>query len=155
MKYLIVLLFLFIQDPVAFKPSDEFQIKPELTFKQRSTSDDSEIHMSETRKENERRKSTDALPYLKLNVKIQKVQAGEYKVRIIRDNQETLFSKKVSPEMELKFEPGFTDDIKDGISGFKHEIEFVSADKKVVSRILIEIDKEGNYMVNGEKRGKF
>jgi hypothetical protein len=145
----------FIQEEVPFKAKEDFEIKFDLAFKQRShTTDNKTIHLNETHAEQEKRTSSTPLPYLKLMVKIISVPSEEVKLKVIKDNKNSILSKKTEAGMEFKIELGFTDDIKDKISGYKHEIQFLSSDKKVLSRILIEFDAEGNYFVNGEKRGK-
>jgi hypothetical protein len=83
-----------------------------------------------------------------------KIPNNEVKSKIIRDNQTVVYNKKIAEGSIIKLEVGFTDDIKDQIKGYRHEIQFLSADKSIQSRILIEFDKEGNYFVNGEKRGR-
>ena len=149
MIYLILLSCLLVQDEIGYKPKDEFEIKLDLSFKQKSNSDDDgNIYR-------EKKTATGLLPYLKLDVRILKLQPGEVKLKVIRDSKDAVLNKKLSGTLEIKLEVGYTDDIKAGISGYKHELLFMSAEKNVLSRILIEIDKEGNYMVNGEKRGKF
>lgn len=135
-----------MQDDIAYKPKDEFEVKLDLSFKSKSATESTKTS---------REKTTGLLPYLKLNVRILKLQPDEARIRVIRDSKEAVLNKKLNGEIEIKLDVGYTDDVKGGISGYKHEIQFMSAEKKVLRRILIEIDKEGNYMINGEKRGKF
>jgi hypothetical protein len=150
----IISFLLFFQVEVPFKPKDAFEIKFELSFKARSNSgSQNTFHLDETVGEEAKRTSNDPLPYLKLNVKILNVLPEEVRIKVTRDNKIQLFNKKIDYR-EFKLDVGFTDDIKDGVSGYMHVIEFLSEDKKTVSKIVIEFDREGNYMVNGEKRGK-
>ena len=148
-------LFLILQADPPFKPSEDFEIKFELSFKQRSQLDNKTFHLAETEKERERRTNSDPLPYLKLHVKLLKIQPEELKLKIIKDDKNVVMNKKkIEKDLKFTIEVGFTDDVKDKVSGYKHVIQFLSEEKKVISIILIEFDKEGNYMVNGEKRGK-
>jgi hypothetical protein len=149
----LILLFIALPDEAPFKPKDDFEVKFDLTFKQR-THDEKAVYINESRAEREKRTITTPLPYLKLFVKIKRLEPEEIKLKVIRDNKNTVISKKTEQDMEFKLELGFTDDIKDRISGYKHVIQFLSAKKDVLSRIVIEFDKDGNYFVNGEKRGK-
>lgn len=143
-----------IQEP-PFKSKEDFEIKFDLSFKQRNHSADTRtVHLSETRAEQEKRTSSTPLPYLKLMVMILNVQPEEIKLKVVKDDKSAILTKKTEVGMEFKLELGYTDDIKDHVSGYKHEIQFLSSDKKVLSRILIEFDQDGNYFVNGEKRGK-
>jgi len=152
MIFAFLILFL-IQDEIPFKPKEDFEIKFDLTFKQRNH-DDKAFYMDETRDQHDKRTGTTPLPYLKLMVKIKLVQPEEVKVKVIRDDKNVKLMKKAQQDMEFTLDLGFTDDVKDKISGYKHVIQFLSSKKEVLSRIVIEFDKEGNYFVNGEKRGK-
>ena len=147
------LFFIHVQEEAPFKPKEDFLIKFDLAFKQRPH-EPKPVHIEETRDEYEKRTSSTPLPYLKLLVKIIEVQPEELKVRVIRDDKTNLLTKKTSQGMEFKLDLGYTDDIKDRILGYKHVIQFLSSKKEVLSQIVIEFDKEGNYFVNGEKRGK-
>jgi hypothetical protein len=140
---------------IAFKPQTEFEIKFDMSFKQRDqTSEKTTINLHETQAEHARRTQTETLPYLVLHIKLTKIQPNEIKTKVIRDNQVMVFNKKIEEGLVLKLDVGFTDDIKDQIKGYKHEIQFLAADKTILNRILIEFDKDGNYFVNGEKRGR-
>jgi len=151
---LIVLLFL-CQENVPYKPNDDFEIKFLMSFRQRPHEDDIKtLRLNETTSEQEKRTNSDPLPYIVLKVKILKVQPDEAKIRIIKDDKSTGINKKISDFTEFTLDLGFTDDIKDRVSGYKHVIEFLSIDKNRLSKIIIEFDNDGNYFVNGEKRGK-
>jgi hypothetical protein len=149
----LILFFTHTQDEVPLKPKEDFEIKFDLSFKQRSH-DEKAVYLSETRAEHQKRTSSTPLPFLKLLIKIKRLESEEIKVKVIRDDKSTLLSKKAEPDMEFKLEVGFTDDIKDQVSGYKHVVQFLSSKKEVLSRIVIEFDKDGNYFVNGEKRGR-
>jgi len=154
MYSVLIAFFVLIQDEAPLKSKEDFEIKFDLSFKQRSHANESTVHLNETHAEHEKRVSTTPLPNLKLLVKILKVQPAEVKLKVIKDDTSAVLTKKITQGMEFRLELGFTDDIKDRISGYKHVIQFLSSEKKVLSRIVIEFDEDGNYFVNGEKRGK-
>lgn len=147
-------LVLFFQSDPPFKAKEDFEIKFDLSFKQRSQLDSKMVNLNETEGEKQRRTNTTPLPYLKLHIRIISVSPDEVKVKVIKDDASTVLNKKIVNGMEFDLEIGYRDDIVDMISGNKHVIQFLSTDKKVMSIILIEFDDEGNYSVNGEKRGK-
>jgi hypothetical protein len=152
-RLVLVCLVLSVQE-IPFKAKEDFEIKFDMSFKQRPAAGNYTIHLDETKEAHDRRTSYDLLPYLILKVKILTLLPAEIRIKAFRDGKDQVFNKKAIADMEFKLDLGFTDDVKDGISGYKHVIEFLSADKKTISQIVIEFDKEGNYMVNGEKRGK-
>jgi hypothetical protein len=148
-------LILFFQEEVPLKSKTDFEVKFEMSFKQRQASDESlTVRYDETASDREKRTNLDPLPYLTLRVKILKLQDGEIRMKVIKDNKSTVMNKKTATNQEVSLEVGFVADAKDQISGYKHVVQFLSSDKKTVSQIIIEFDKEGNYLVNGEKRGK-
>lgn len=150
-----IVLILFAQDSVPLKPKEEFEIKFELSVKQRPYSDNTRtLRYGETISEHERRNSVELLPYLKLNVKITTAHPSEVKLKVFKDDGNSAFSKKVESGLEFKLDLGFTDDIKDRIVGYKYVIRFYTPEKKEFTKIVIEFDTEGYYFVNGEKRGK-
>jgi hypothetical protein len=50
---------------------------------------------------------------------------------------------------------GYTDDVKDRVTPHEYILTFLSEDKTPLSRIVIFIDEDGTFAVNGEKRGRF
>jgi hypothetical protein len=147
-------LFCFVQD-IPFKPDKEFTIRVELKFKPRPLETSTRVELSETRAEYERRTSTDQLPFLTLYLTTHEVPFAETRMKVLRDRKVIMGNRKIELGKELKIEVGFTDDAKDGISGYEHAIYYMDESRKEVSRILITIDKTGDYYVNGVKRGRF
>jgi hypothetical protein len=62
--------------------------------------------------------------------------------------------RKLNSGEEFELEIGYLDDVKDRVKGYIHVITFYNEKKKEVSRIVIEFDKDGNYLVNGVRMGK-
>lgn len=154
MKYVALLWWIVLGwQEVPFKPDDEFDIRMEMSFRQRPQSSNT-LHYAETRDEYERRTSSDQLPFVVLNVTLKAFHQGEVRMKVIRDSQEQIMSRKVAAGNTFKLEIGFTDDAKDGVKGYHHRVVFLDEKKREVNQILIVIDKEGNYLVNNQKRGK-
>jgi hypothetical protein len=137
------------QQEIPFKPKEQFEIKLDFKFKQRVT--------NSSLVELDRSVSTTTgtlLPYLYVNINVLKLDEGEIRMRIENSQGQMIYNKKVEPGDIAKLDLGFTDDIKDGISSRQYEIYFISKDKKRLSRISIAFEKDGTYLVNGEKRGR-
>jgi hypothetical protein len=148
-------LLIIFQDDPPFKPKGEFEIKFDLSFRHRTSQEHTPVRIEETMEERQRRLSANPLPYLNLAVKILHTQPEEVRLKVIKDDLYSIMNKKkIKKGVEFTIEVGFTDDVKDKLSGYKHVIQFLSEEKRVISIILIEFDEEGNYSVNGEKRGK-
>ena len=149
MKVLILLFVLLVgdQDEVPFKPNEEFDLKLDFEFKSRTA--DHSVAYSETSK-----RQSGPLPYLNVNLKVLKLGAEEVRVRVTRNKGDNILSKKAEADMLIKLDLGFTDDIKDQVTANEYTIFFLSREKTPLSKIEILFQKDGTYLVNGEKRGK-
>jgi hypothetical protein len=149
MKVVIFLLCLLsLQQEIPFKPKDQFEVQLDFKFKTRYVNSSLiELEKSPT--------TTGAmLPYLTLNINVLKLNAGEIRVRIEDNRGQLIYNKKAAEGMVANIDLGYTDDIKDGISAHQYQVNFIDKEKKCLSRILIDFEKDGTYLVNGEKRGK-
>ena len=145
---------LLLQD-VPYKTSNEFEIRLDYQFKNREPADRNSIDLNETRAEHERRTSTAILPYLVLHVKMLKLSEQEVKVKITDNFGNTVGTKKITTGTVIPLDVGFTDDVKDRISAHQYNMTLISPDKKFTSRIVVHIEEDGTFLVNGERRGKF
>jgi hypothetical protein len=98
--------------------------------------------------------SSGPLPYLILNLKILKINPDEYRIKVQNNAKLQLLSKKLEEDMMVKIDMGFTDDLKDRTSPYEYTVSFLSKGKKETCRIVILVDEEANFLVNGERRGK-
>lgn len=155
MKSLLLLsLFFLFQNQLPYKPKEEFEVKLDYQFKQRPSGDNSSIHLDETRKDFERRTSSATLPYLILNIKMLSAAQGK-KVRITSNLTSNVGTKKIQDGTIIPLDLGFTDDVKDRVTAHEYTLTFVSAERKDLNRIIILVEENGNFMVNGETRGRF
>jgi hypothetical protein len=155
MKYFIFILsFSFLQD-VPLKPKEEFEIKLDYSFKQRPVGDHNTVNLTDAPNGYKQRTSAAVLPYLILHVKILALREEKMRMRIStnRDNRATV--KRVSAGVNVVLDLGFTADMIDRVTAHEYTLAFISADKRVVDQILISVDDDGSFLVNGEKRGKF
>jgi hypothetical protein len=140
---------------IPYKPDEEYTIRVDLKFKPRPMADATRVEISETRAEYDRRTSTDQLPFLNLYITTKESAWKETRLKVLRDGKVLMGNRKIELGKELKIEVGFTDDAKDGISGQEHIVYYMDESKKEISRIVITIEKNGDYIVNGVKRGRF
>src|SRR4051812_47586754 len=156
MKSVVIgLIALFLFQDIPFKPNEEFEIKLNYQFKQRPIRDQNAIHLSESQKEYDRRTSSDMLPYLILNVKMLKLSEEEVKLRIINNLDQRVVTKKIETGIIMPIDLGFTSDVKDRVTAHEYTLTFLSPKKNETSKIIIHVDEDGSFLVNGEKRGKF
>jgi hypothetical protein len=156
MKCSILLVLVLIGLPAAaqelpFKPKDEFDIGVDLKFKQRPADDPNTVRLAD-----QPRKSSGALlPYLTLKVTFLKLNPEENRYRVENNMERRIVEKKIQKTPVIILDAGFTDDIKAKLRPSEYVITLASNDKADKSKVLIQIEKDGTFLVNGEKRGKF
>ena len=153
MKPLILLLLILFQE-LPYKPKEQFEIKSDYQFRQRPALDDREIRFDETRQEYERRTETGLLPHLTLNVKMLSLE-NESRVKITNNLNKMETTKKLKEGIVIPVVLGFTDDVKDRVNPHLYTLTFMSNERKDLSKIVIMVEEDGTFLVNGEKRGRF
>ena len=148
--WICILSALFWQDPVPYKSNDEFELKLDMQFKKRPPPN---LNRVDLEKRTLPASGMNA-PYLYIDLRVLKPVPEEYRVKVVKNERDLLLSKKFDGSTVIKLDMGFTDDIKDYISPHHYMITFYSKDKNPLSRIEIFFEKDGTYIVNGEKRGK-
>ena len=151
---LFVLASILPQDTVPFKPTEEFEIKLNFQFKERTRNDPNKVELDQTRKEYERSHTGGQLPYLFLDFRVLKQQPTEARVRVLENDTKVVHNKKIDINTVLKLELGFTDDIKDHVGAYEFTILLLDDSKQPVSRVVIFFKQDGTYLVNGQMRGK-
>jgi hypothetical protein len=148
--WIYILLVFQFQQPTPYKSNDEFELKLDMQFKKRPPPNLNKVDM-------EKRTlpaSGMNAPYLYIDLRVLKPVLEEYRVKVVKNEQEQLMSRKFDASTIIRLDLGFTDDIKDYISPHHYMITFFTKDKEPLSRIEIFFEKDGTYIVNGEKRGK-
>lgn len=131
---------------------EEFEVKLDYQFKQRPLADANTVQLG---RDYERRNSPSVLPYLVLNIKILMLPSEKMRVRITDNLQARDVFKKVDVNSIVELDLGFTDDMKDRVTAYRYTLTFVDRDKTPVNSIVINVDQDGSFFVNGENRGKF
>jgi len=150
------LVYFFQGTPVPYKSKEEFEVFIDYQFKNRSATDALTVDFSETKEDQDKKRyGAGVRPYLILNMKIIKLSTEEIKVRATNTEGRTVYNKKVSEGDMVKFDMGFTDDIKDRVGPYAVTVIFSSKEKKETSRIYLYVHEDGTFLVNDEIRGKF
>ncbi len=144
----------FWQEEVPYKANEDFEVKLNFEFKDRGWTDVSRMGLNPTSKESERSRGSGPLPYLYLNFRVLKQYPGELKMRVVKNGDKIVLSKKFDLSTRVKLDLGFTDDIKDRVSAYEYTILFLDESKKPGSKVVIYFHEDGTYLVNGQVRGK-
>ncbi len=148
MTWIAIFVFIFFQDELPFKPQDEFDVKLDYHFRPRPLSDKNTVEL------NQRPASGAVLPYLKLHITVLKApEKGRVALSDNRDPRPNY--KRIGANSVLELDLGFTADMVDRVRPHEYTVTFVDANKKPIDRIVILIEQDGSFFVNGEKRGRF
>ncbi len=128
-----------------FKASAEYEAKVDLSFKHKPGQD-----VDTFRYTDEKKRPDGPVAYLVIHFKLL-VSNKELKLRIIQGATSKL--EKIKTGEVNKIEMGFVDDLKEG--GTPLQLLLLDDKKKAISQILISIDKDGTFLINGEKQGQF
>lgn len=154
MKLVIFFLLVVLFQDLPYKPSDEFDVQIDYKFRQRPAASPTTVNLGETQEDYNRRTSSNLLPYLILNVNLLKLN-NEVRVRITNNLNTKTSTRKISQGDNFSIDMGFTADVKDRVTPHEYVMTFLASDKKEAARIVIHIEQDGTFVVNGEKRGRF
>ena len=135
------------------KPADEYEVIVDYKFQERPPADRYKANYDVGA--DEQKKSGGPLPYLKLQIKLLKLNSEEVKVKVVNNNGNLVFSRKTSLDTPIKLDIGFIDDVKDRIIPHEFTVMFYTDSKSPVSQIRLVVSEDGTFFVNDEKKGKF
>jgi hypothetical protein len=150
---LFILLFAFLQDQTPTKPSREFEVSTKYELKKKPMTETPKV-VFVTPEERTKESGTDMLPYLIINLKVKKWNQDVTQIRVVDSQGKIHLKKKVKDEDEFTWDMGYVDDMKDKVTSGKFIVQFI-AEKQPVEQITIQVEEDGTFLVNGEKRGKF
>ena len=144
--------FLWLQANPPLKPTSQFEIITNYQLKKKPTSDNPIIvYESE---EEKKETGTDLLPYLIIQLKVKYWNPSVDQVRVVDGSNKILLRKKLNDSGVYDLDLGYIDDIKDGVTPGNFVINFLDK-KKVIEIVTVAIERDGTFLVNGEKRGRF
>lgn len=156
-SFLHVLLFLLFtwQEAVPHKPANEYEVMIDYQFQERPPIDRTKFEYEVATDEKNKKAISGPLPYLKLQLKLLKLNSEEVKVRVTNSNGNLIFNRKATEGTIIKLDIGFIDDVKDRVTPYEFTALLYSESKKATSKIHLLIMEDGTFMVNDEKKGKF
>ena len=149
MQYLWLLtIAFFCQQDVPYKPGDQFELNLDYKFRQRPPSDNGGNLLAVNEG------AGGLLPFVAIKLKVLKLEPDEVRYRVTNNKGEQVLGKKITAPSEIEFEMGFTADLKDRVKPYEYTVSFLSQERDAKSRIVIYVDQDGSFFVNGTKRGK-
>lgn len=153
--YVLILISLAWQEVVPKKPADEYEIIIDYKFQPRPAIDRTKVEYDVATDERNKKAIAGPLPYLKLQLKLLKLNNEEVKVRVVNSNGNLVFNRKATEGTVIKLDIGFIDDVKDRVAPYEFTALLYSDSRKTTSQIHLIILEDGTFMVNDEKKGKF
>jgi len=140
------------QTDIRNKPSEEFEVKVDYSFKERPQEENKPAYEAVDKRN---RKPGGPLPYLLVTVTVLELSEQEIRIKAIDSNGKLIANRKATKNTQIEIKWGFSEDIKDRIVPHTHTVLFLDDRKKPVSQIYLLVEEDGTFYVNGEKRGKF
>lgn len=154
MLTILTLAFVLIQSPdVPYRNKEDYQVELKYDLRSRPPEALNKVQLDMYPTTVSKPKSG-TLPYLLVTVKILNPRPEEVRFKC-ENNTHVVFNRKLSKSSSFVIDMGYIDDIKDGLASNDFTVYAVGADKVPINRINLHIDKDGTFLVNGEKRGKF
>ncbi|MFZ5973623.1 MAG: hypothetical protein ACOYXA_18725 [Bacteroidota bacterium] len=154
MIFLLLISWLWATQPdIPYKSNDEFALEVKLELRPKPI-DRYTVDYTETVDQRNRKLGGD-LPYLIVKIKYKKLADNEVRVKGYNNARHMICNKKAEPDLEVKLNLGFTDDLKDRVSPHEFMIYTLDDRKKEVAQIHMVVQEDGTFLVNGEVRGKF
>ncbi len=152
---LLALLFalLFFQEPIPYKPSDQFQVNIDLKFKDKASGYGPNEFSNSGERLDKPKQGLKA--FLSVSVTQLKIQVDEIKIMAIDSQGKTLLKKKAASTPELLFQMGFVEDLKSQAIPDEITIFFLSSEKKELRKIVFGVLPNGVFQVNGQWHGQF
>lgn len=137
------------QDEIPYEDRSNYKFELDYNFKNRV------LVSSEEYKSNKKKVTNSSLlPYVKVLITLTNLPEDRYKVRVVNDLGIRVLARKLKPNMQIIIDMGFADDIKDGIGAHQYDVVFEDKSKKELSKIVIDIDEDGNFLLNNQWFGK-
>lgn len=140
---------------VPYKLASEYELKVDYKFRERPSGDHNKVVFGVDPDEKNRKSTSGPLPYLKLELKLLKLERDEMKIVLVSSSSSKVLTRKAKTGAIHILDIGFIDDVKDKISPNEFNIFFYTDAKDPVSRIHFLIMEDGTFMVNSEQKGKF
>lgn len=138
----------FSQQEISFKAGNEYELKIDLSFRKRDAINGEIFDASGSRIKT----TGQPIAYLVIFFNLLKSN-NETRVRVL--NQKKVTSKKIKVNEVEKIEMGFVEDLKYRTEPSLLTILLLDDQKKEVSQVILTIEPDGTFLVNGVKRGKF
>lgn len=153
LNFIFACLIILPQDTVYFKTDQDFKVEIDIKYKGRIQSPNSFAYNNNV--SNDRTTRSGLLPYLKFKITVVKTGENEQRVKVLNDNDASIYKGKIESGSQFDIDVGYLDDIKKIGSPVNYFIYFLSAKKKSLSLVHIRILHDGTFLVNNSVRGKF
>lgn len=158
MKYCFLILSIFTfegivaQDSLPYENKENYKFELDYNFKSRPIESVNDVQVGYSRKP--AGSSSTLLPYVKVFLTFNNLPKDRYKVKIVNNLGNRVYSKKLKPDQKVVLDMGYANDIKDGIGPHRYDIYFENKEKEKLSKIVIDIDSDGHLKVNDQLYGK-
>ena len=159
MKSITIMLVLILAGQITFsqdwqviknRSEEDYELKIDYQFRQRAAPEKDEVNYLQVIPY---ASDKSLLPFLSVWVTIKNIKEEEFRMKLIESGGKMVRSVKIS-DKPLEIEFGFKEDFMEDIAPRKYILLVQDKKKNDLNKIVIEVDKEGNFIVNGIINGK-
>ncbi len=139
----------FAQGGLPYEPKENFGFELDYSFKTKPPPENSKVSLVENADY-----TAQPLPYLKVRLSFNDLPDHYFRFRVENNKGSIVKNKKIKTPETYILDMGFSDDLKDRVTPHKYTIFFLTKDKERISMIQIEVEENGNLLLNGEFHGR-
>ncbi len=141
--FMLILLFIPLQDDVPMLSSDEYSYKLEYSLRQKDNKTPNKVYDANRKIQ----ASSAMLPFVEIHFSLDNFLPTDKRVRIFHGDQ-ALSSKKIKGPMKLTLEMGFSADLKEKTVPSIFRIYILDENRNPRGQIKVEVKSDGELLIN-------
>ena len=133
------------------RPDEDFEVVIDYNFKRKPMPNPEEKNVMEFYTTPE----LELLPHISVQVKLKNMKPNELKGRVIGNLEGMVTNYKKLGNKPIIIDFGFLEDLNENLVSNKYTLLILDKKKNTLNKIVLLIQKDGTFLVNGKVNGKF
>ena len=139
----------FAQGPIAYESKENFEFELDYSFKMKPPPERDKVDLGYSTSY-----TAQPLPYLKLKFGFLNLPKHYFRLRVEDNFGVVRRNKRLRAPGIYVLDMGYSDDVKDRVAPHKYTLFFLSKERDKISKIEVEVEENGNLLLNGEFHGR-
>ena len=140
---------IYAQDSIPYESRENFEFELDYSFKIKPPPAGDKVNLGYSKSY-----TAQPLPYLKLKFGFLNLPNHYFRLRVEDNHGEVKRNKKLKAVETYVLDMGYSDDVKDRVTPHKYTLFFLSKERDKISKIEVEVEENGNLLLNGEFHGR-